>query len=134
MYIESCGRYYTASGEQRTRSALFLMLVSSKDRPTDRDNFRAVVRKVAMQQCGHWMMGTARMFGKSYTLSGSYGDDGLTMTVDDEIFEKCMPVPDELYEAWNKGGGHNSCGSEAEAFEKWAWENIDRLRNKKVKV
>lgn len=90
---------------------------------------RALVRKVAMHQCGHWMMGSARVFGRTLSLSGSYGGDGLTVTVTREIFDKAVPIPPELHEAWNKGGGHNSAGSEAIAMREWALANLDKLES-----
>jgi len=90
---------------------------------------RALVRKVAMHQCGQFMMGSARAFGHRIGLSGSYGGDGLTVTVSREIFDKAIPIPAELHEAWNKGGGHNSAGSEAYAMRDWALANLDKLES-----
>jgi hypothetical protein len=92
---------------------------------------RALVRKVAMSQRGHWMMGRARVFGHSLSLSGSYGGDGLTVTVPREIFDRAVPIPPELHEAWNKGGGHNSAGNEALAMRDWALANLDKLESTK---
>ena len=119
MYLKSGGSYYRGT-EQCSRRAPFLILVQSKDLPIGPDNFRALVRKVALQQLGNFMMGTARVKGKSITLSGSYGNDGLPKTIDHETWETAVPVPKELYEKWSKGGGWNSCGSEAHDFRKWA--------------
>lgn len=92
---------------------------------------RALVRKVAMHQCGHFMMGSARAFGRRIGLSGSYGGDGLTVTVPREIFDRAIPIPAELHEAWNKGGGHNNAGSEAYAMRDWALANLDKLESTK---
>jgi hypothetical protein len=94
---------------------------------------RALVRKVAMRQCGHFMMGSARAFGHRIGLSGSYGGDGLTVTVPREVFDKAIPIPTDLHEAWNKGGGHNSAGSEAFAMRDWALANLDKLESRKVR-
>ncbi len=88
---------------------------------------RALVRKVAMHQCGHFMMGRARVFGSTLTLSGSYGGDGLTVEVPREVFERAVPLPQELHDAWNAGGGHNSAGSEAFAMREWALAHLAEL-------
>jgi len=90
---------------------------------------KAVVRKVALRQLGHWMMGKARIYGHNFTVSGAYGGDGLTMDVPQEVYDRLqVELPDSLVEAWNKGGGWNSAGSEAPMIREWALENLDRLR------
>lgn len=81
---------------------------------------RAFVRKVALQQCGHWMMGRVNIGGKWYTVSGAYGDDGLTMNLPYDTYMRGVVLPQELYNAWAQGGGHNSCGSEAPLMREWA--------------
>lgn len=132
MYIERAARYYTAAGEQRVSRARFLILCTP-NRPGPIDPItetRAIVRKVAMQQLGHWMMGTARAAGRSLTLSGSYGADGLTKTVPPEVYAIAHPVPPELMQQWATGGGWNSAGSEADAFRAWARENLTQLSPK----
>lgn len=90
---------------------------------------RAIVRKVSMHQCGHFMMGSARIGGKTISLSGSYGGDGLTVTVDQDIFDRAIPLPAELYEAWSKGGGWNSAGNEAPDMRTWALANLKALES-----
>ena len=77
-----------------------------------------------MHQCGHWMMGSARAFGHKISLSGSYGGDGLPCDVPMAVYEKATLVPKELIEAWNKGEGWNSAGTEAPAMAKWAVETL----------
>lgn len=94
---------------------------------THQKEVRALVRKVAMHQLGHWMMGSAEAFGHKLRLSGSYGGDGLTVTVPRDVFEQAIPIPQELHDAWNKGGGWNSTGSEAYAMREWARANLDKL-------
>jgi hypothetical protein len=93
---------------------------------------RAFVRRVAMQQVGHFMMGECRLFGTTVTLSGSYGSDGLPKTLPRAIWERGLEVPQELRDAWNKGGGHNAAGNEAEAMAEWAWENLDKLESQRL--
>jgi hypothetical protein len=92
---------------------------------------RAIVRYVRLRQLGHFMMGSARVGKTRLTLSGSYGHDGLPVTVPDEVYEAGAPLPPELYEAWNKGGGWNSAGSEAEAMRRWAKQNLIAARKER---
>lgn len=128
MYIGKPRTFYDRDGSQRTSSSKFLIILQHGDKPLGPDNFRAIVRKVALSQLGHWMMGTARIKGHSISLSGSYGGDGLPVTTEiDEVYEAAIPVPLELYKAWSAGGGHNSCGSEAGAMRDWALKNIKEL-------
>lgn len=123
MYIEPTRRYYKG-GAQCIARARFLLLVQPEGYEHRKDPIRALVRKVALHQCGHWMMGTARAFGHSITISGSYGGDGLPRTVPLEVYKRAVEVPPELIEAWDKGGGWNSCGTEAPLMQKWALETF----------
>lgn len=121
MYIDqSGGRYYTSDGQQCCRKAPFLILCQPEGYEHRNDPIRALVRKVALHQCGHFMMGSARAFGHRITISGTYGNDGLPRDVPMEVYEKAIPVPQELIDAWNKGGGWNGAGSEAPAMVEWA--------------
>jgi hypothetical protein len=74
------------------------------------------------------MMGNARVHGHRLTLSGSYGSDGLPDTVPAEVYARGVELPDELYNAWNNGGGWNGAGSEAPAMREWALEHLAELR------
>ena len=121
MYITHEGHTYYAGSEQRHTKAPFLIIVQHKNKPLGSDNFRALVRKVALRQFGHWMMGNAKVKGHSITLSGSYGGDGLPVTIEhDEIYDVAIPIPRELYNKWNNGKGWNSCGNEASDMKEWA--------------
>ena len=125
MYIKHTISGYDRSGEQIARRQLFLILLQRDDL---KDNaIRAIVRKVAMRQFGQFMMGFARVKGERITLSGSYGSDGLPKTVSDKVFNEGFPLPDDLRERWNKGGGWNGAGSEANAMREWALANLDKL-------
>ena len=122
MYIQARNRGYTSDGQQFCRRAPFLLLLQSG--PWDSPIYGAV-RTVALRQYGHWMMGKARILGISYTVSGSYGNDGMPMFVD-AIPPDAKILPDDLREAWNKGGGWNSAGSEAKAMAEWARKELLR--------
>ena len=123
--------YIGSDGQQHTRRGEFLLLVGDKARRySGREDFRALIRIVALRQLGHFMMGTARVKNRSLTVSGTYGADGLTMDVDPEVFDMAMPVPEILYEAWAHGGGWNSAGAEAEAMRTWAQALLMRQKFK----
>jgi len=36
-----------------------------------------------------------------------------------------VDVPKDLYDLWSKGGGWNSCGSEAKAMKEWATKTFN---------
>lgn len=124
MYLKPNQGYYDSNGQQHARRGDFLILMSDETKPFGPDNFRAIVRKVALSQFGHWMMGKARIHGHTITLSGSYGSDGLTKSVPSKVFKYGVPVPKELYDLWCNGGGHNTAGSEASSMRKWAIETF----------
>ena len=136
MFIEHAKRGYDRDGQQKA-SGTFLMLMSldpyDKDTPPELKNeFRGLVLpKVHLHQLGHFMMGAFvfRQFDPPVRvpLSGSYGGDGLTRTVPLCVFELGTKLPDELREAWNKGGGWNSAGSEAEPMAEWALKSCNRV-------
>lgn len=141
MYLQPPQGYCNASGEQFARRGLFLILVQRDpyegtqgklDPPCRPWPIRAIVRKVALHQCGHFMMGSARAFGERIPISGAYGSDGLPRTVSQRVYERAVPVPAELIEAWNKGGGWNSSGSEGPSMREWALANLDKLTGKVV--
>ncbi len=127
MYINGASVYYKGT-TQHIRKGDFLILMQPDNQPPKGNNIRAIVAKVAMSQVGYFMMGKVRIGGKSITLSGSYGSDGLPTTVPDEIWVKGVPLPDSLYEAWRKGGGWNGSGSEAWAMAAWGKTLIKKKR------
>jgi len=124
MYIGNDDSHtrYDRDGTQRHTQGNFLILATPEDvMKVEHGLLRGLVRKVAMEQVGHFMMGKARIGGHTYTVSGSYGSDGLPMDLHREHWERFgTEVPEDLYEAWKTGGGHNSAGSEAEQMRKWA--------------
>jgi hypothetical protein len=134
MFISNSHRGYTRDGQQRARGR-FLMLVtpawdSSKDslsQHKEKYPIRAIVRSVALHQFGQFMMGRVRIGCHEVCLSGAYGGDGLPRDVPMEVYEHAVPVPPDLIEKWNKGGGWNSAGSEAFEMRDWALANIVAL-------
>lgn len=122
MYLKPTLTYYRGS-EQCSQRGLFLILIQPERATIGEtcapENTYAVVRKVALSQCGHFMMGRANISGKWHTVSGAYGSDGLPMSVD-VLPRDARLLPRDLYDAWSKGGGWNSAGSEAPAMRAWA--------------
>lgn len=136
MYIRGGQGYYARDGSQHARRGQFLILLTEDDFIEKRQLY-AITRQVALSQVGHWMMGTARMYGHSVTMSGAYGSDGLTISVSrlpepirDRVRAEMAPLPDWLYRLWADGGGWNSAGSEADKMRKWARETFPSRRRK----
>jgi len=125
MFIKSKSGY-SNSGEQHA-SGLFLILMQSKNAPIG-NNLRAIVRHCSMTQFGQFMMGIVRIKGKSITVSGAYGSDGLPLTVNENIYQAGIPLPDHLYQAWAHGNGWNSSGSETSLMKQWALDNLKQLK------
>lgn len=117
MYLG--GHTYYSGTEQRHTRAKFLLLLQPKEGSCGPENTYAIVRKVALRQLGHFMMGSANIGGKWRTVSGAYGSDGLPMSVE-AMPKDAVLLPRELYDAWNKGGGWNGAGNEAKAMSEWA--------------
>lgn len=135
MFLQLKRKGYNRYGEQFASGLFFVLCqpesewINGKYHSNCGSEFtRAFVRFASLRQCGHWMMGIVRVNGQSITVSGSYGSDGLPKTVSMDIWEKSIPLPLELYEKWNTGGGWNSCGSEASDMRKWAIEHLDELK------
>jgi len=86
--------YYGPDGAQRHSRGDYLILASSStDRytpdsigPHAREHgleaVYACIRRVALAQLGHFMMGHARIGGFGITLSGAYGNDSLPLNFD----------------------------------------------------
>lgn len=99
MYIDTTGyTYYDGgAGQQHTR-APFLILV---DPPWTFYGLphpppRALVRSVALSQCGQFMMGVAHAYNTRIGISGSFGNDGLPVTVPQHIYDHAELIPDEV--------------------------------------
>lgn len=140
MFLNGRGRY-NRDGEQ-TCAGDFLLVFNQKPGGP----LRCVVRHVRMRQCGHFMMGSATVGPFRLTLSGTYGHDGLPLSPEDgkvpkgtpfaedpetgakNLWARLHPMPDELVEAFWKGGGHNTGGSEMPLLKEWALEHLAELR------
>jgi hypothetical protein len=130
MYIRPTMSGTDRSGQHVSRRGDFLLLIQEKDKCA-KGNVFAIVRKVALQQLGHFMMGSVNICGKWQTVSGTYGNDGLPMDVE-KLPSDAVRLPDELFDAWNKGGGWNSAGSESDAMSEWAREKFKRNAKDRV--
>lgn len=123
MYLGAGNRtYYGRGGEQRcTRAPFLILMLPERDWKEPRPPLRALVRSVALHQCGHYMMGRTRIGQHTIPLSGSYGNDGLPREVPKDAYERGVELPAELEALYWKGDGWNSAGSEAMDMAKWAW-------------
>ena len=135
MFIQVKRSGYDRSGQQIC-SGMFLIMAQPDECPefpTIKAQcgapIRCFVRFTSFSQCGNFMMGQCRIFGHKVTLSGSYGADGLTKSLPADLYKRGVELPSELREAWNKGGGWNSEGSEATAIRQWALQNLKALRS-----
>lgn len=133
MYLNPTSVYYEGS-EARCRQEDYLILLQSKALPLGPDNFRAIVRKVALKQFGHFMMGNAVILRNHITVEGDYGNNGLPVTVPHPVYEVGKPVPYWLYDMWNHGDGWNGKGSEGDALREWAFKYWNELIPSKRKI
>lgn len=81
------------------------------------------VRTVALEQLGHFMMGTARVGGQRIVVSGAYGSDGLPLDWDgltSRARRFFIPVPPKASVAYWQGNGWSGAGSEYDTLAKWA--------------
>ncbi len=130
MYVKADGRTYYKGTEQRCSRGLFLILLQSMS--DSEAPIKAVLRKVALRQCGPWMIGKAKIFGYVAKISGAYGSDGHPVTVPSEIYRQALLIPPSLIKMWQDGGGWNGPGSEAEMMREWALAHEETLSPKKA--
>jgi hypothetical protein len=93
-----------------------------------REPIKAVLRQVALRQCGHYMMGCARIGNQTVTVSGAYGNDGLITSVPPDAYSMGVELPQELVDAWGSDTtGWNSAGESGKLISKWALGNWREL-------
>lgn len=133
MFVANNRGGYNRHGEQ-VGQGLFLILFSLSHitHPEEHKKMevRGCVRHVRMRQLGQFMMGRVKIGAYDVGLSGTYGDDGLPCDPDKfpGLWEKLMPLPQDLStKLWN-GGGWNSAGSEGMDMHTWANTNLAALR------
>ena len=93
--------------------------------PNGKPKLWATVRSVALQQCGHFMMGCARIGGASISISGSCGSDGLPrdyQEVPKAYRDRLVEVPEAVAAVYWSDNGHNTIGSAAPTMRDWALE------------
>lgn len=123
MYLKRSATYYRGTSQVALRAPFLLLIQPDKQSIAETcapSNTFALVRNVALQQCGQFMMGRANIGGKWRTVSGAYGNDGLPMNFEGKLPADAVVLPAKLYEQWKNGGGHNSAGAEASALRAWA--------------
>lgn len=131
MYIESSWTYYDYDGTQHSRRARFLILADDKEQICNQSSYHGnlygCVRKVALSQLGHFMMGRAKVGDSMLTLSGTYGGDGLPAEEMEKLTERTRKefklIPPELTEAfWHDKNADHSSSSRyvSERLREWA--------------
>lgn len=136
MFIKSARSYSMASGEQRASGSFLALFTNHNSGFTKTTEIRAFVRWVLMKQLGQWMMGQMEIpqhaGGKaSVTLSGAYGEDGLTCDVkeSDQYWDSLWPLPEDLaYLFWADNTGWNDAGVTGKYVHSWASRNESALR------
>lgn len=119
MFIKITKQGYTRDGSAFAHGR-FLVLCQREGWANRNVPIRAFVVYARMSQWGHFMMARARKAGVEISLSGTYGNDGLPRDVPESLYDIATPVPADLVDAWNIGGGWNSAGNEADAMRQWA--------------
>lgn len=91
--------------------------------PNGKPKLWACVRTTALSQLGHWMMGNIHIGGKSITVSGPIGHDGLPLDfqeVPKKFRSSLVEVPEDVATIFWEDNGHNDIGSAREALMAWA--------------
>jgi hypothetical protein len=141
MFVKVTKQGYDKYGQQFAHG-YFLMLMSysdvmpahTKETEDGRIDMRARIVYARMSQLGHFMMASVVVKGHHISLSGTYGGDGLCVTVPKEVWDTGIPVPSELYDEWNSGG-HNGPGKEAKHMHEFGLKLLSwHLRYKRKYV
>ena len=110
---------YKAAKEGQTQDVLCY--------PNGKPRLWAAVRSCALSQFGHFMMGTIRIGGKSITVSGPIGHDGLPLDLQDVPLThhaRLTEVPADIAALYWADDGHNDIGSARTALQQWAKETF----------
>jgi hypothetical protein len=92
--------------------------------PNGKGKLWATTRACSLHQCGHFMMGTIRIGGKSITVSGPIGHDGLPLDLQDvpqAWRNKLVELPEDVATAFWGDNGHNDVGRAAKPLREWAY-------------
>ena len=130
MFVKYPRRGYAGSEQ---RSTGFFLALFNKDHERE---LRGCVKSVHLRRLGQWMMGEIWVQGIRVGLSGDYGNDGLPIDSEKltkEAWDQLVILPQDLTDAFWKGGGHNSIGEEGQAMWVWANENLVALKKAAVK-
>lgn len=135
MFIRSKS-WCTSGGQHASGPFLMLFMLNKYEEPSgypeeEYQQIRAAVRHVRLKQCGHRMMGSAKIGPHEISVSGCYGADGLFCDPSKYpgLWEQLVLVPPELTaQILNSNDGWNSCGSEGAAACEWAKLNEKTLR------
>lgn len=129
MFLTTSNTYYDSSGSQHASKAWYLILATLDTGDRDIEHYTcatcgephpslyANARKVAMSQCGQFMMGIARIGGNSIVVSGQFGSDGLPKhmgtepwhTLRAETLPYFTKLPDSVASSyWHSGADYHA--------------------------
>jgi hypothetical protein len=135
MFISKSSHGYYRGTEQHSGRGRYLALFSwnsfKADGPAPArlayDNGKpmlwATVRSCSLAQLGHFMMGTIVIGGKSITVSGPIGHDGLPLDYQDvpvAYRHLLVEVPADVAAVYWADNGHNDVGSARPILRDWA--------------
>lgn len=124
MYLTPGLTYYRGTDQYRSRGPYLILFSTFAERYSNgKPRLYAAVRKVALQQCGHFMMGTARIANVRIPISGSCGSDGLPRdydTLPPSVRAYLTEVPEDVATLYWADDGHNTIGRAAKFLLEWA--------------
>lgn len=127
MYLRAGHTYYQGT-EQHASRAPFLILFSGTEKyPNGKPLLYAAVRKVALSQFGHWMMGSTRIADCRITISGACGSDGLPCDLEKltaRARTRLVLVPEDVAAVYWADDGHNTIGKAAPTLRQWAQQQF----------
>lgn len=149
MFINGVKCWHTTKG-QRTEGP-FLLLFQRKweiGEPSAGE-LRALVRRVRLEQFGHFMMGDLKLSlpgeGDPITigLSGNFGSDDLPLSVPklhqaatdipSRLWDMLHPVPEDLTKAfWRSSSDDGTLTATKKRLQTWALKNRSELRKLRV--
>lgn len=92
--------------------------------PNGKPMLWAIVRSCSLRQLGHFMMGRIRIGGRTLSVSGPCGADGLPKDYQEvpiRMRAQLVPVPEDIAAVYWADNGHNDIGGDAYArLKSWA--------------
>lgn len=118
MFLGATGGY-DRDGQQRARGNYLAVFHDHKT-----DQWRCAVRKITLNQFGHFMMGDVHFGDWRIAVSGGMGHDGLPRDKPhDDLWVRLHPIPPDVLKAFQRDGNWDES-----VLLKWAKANVDALK------